>query len=281
MKQLQVQDSTIIPGRPLVLYHCGHEKCKPSHSFGPAIRPHYLIHFVIHGQGTYHVNGSIYHVEEGEGFLIHPGVTTLYCADDRDPWEYCWIGFDGYDVTAVLKACGLSHTSLILKDYSNGMLWKDLFSLILAFTERQENEFSYLALLYRCFSHVCRPAQAPSGIIYENYITKALDYIHNNYTYDIRITDIAKFLCIDRTYLYKLFINATALSPQEYLIQNRIKIARQLLLESDLSVSEIAYSCGFRDASSFNKHFKKHLQISPLKYRNNIPSIRDTLRDST
>ncbi|WP_097014555.1 AraC family transcriptional regulator [Anaerocolumna aminovalerica] len=270
MKPLPVQDNNNIPGRPLVLYHCGHEQCKPSHSFGPAIRPHYLIHFVLHGQGTYHVNGSVYHVGEGEGFLIHPGVTTLYCADDQNPWEYCWIGFDGYDVPNLLKVSGLSHTSLILKDYSNGMLWKDLSSLILAFTERQGNELLYLSLLYRCFSHICRPEQAPSGIVYENYITRAVDYIHNNYTYDIRVADIAKFLCIDRTYLYKLFINATSLSPQKYLIQYRIKIARQLLLESDLSVSEIAYSCGFRDASSFNKHFKSHLQITPLKYRNSI-----------
>ncbi len=169
MKPLSVQDNNIIPGRPLVLYHCGHEQCKPSHSFGPAIRPHYLIHFVLHGQGTYHVNGSVYHVGEGEGFLIHPGVTTLYCADDQNPWEYCWIGFDGYDVPTVLKLSGLSHTSLILKDYSNGMLQKDLFSLILAFTERQGNDLFYLGLLYRCLSagisdpvpHQNRPAAAP------------------------------------------------------------------------------------------------------------------------
>ncbi|WP_312371067.1 AraC family transcriptional regulator [Lachnoclostridium sp.] len=277
MKPLSVQDNNIIPGRPLVLYHCGHEQCKPSHSFGPAIRPHYLIHFVLHGQGAYHVNGSVYHVGEGEGFLIHPGVTTLYCADDQNPWEYCWIGFDGYDVPTVLKLSGLSHTSLILKDYSNGMLQKDLFSLILAFTERQGNDLFYLGLLYRCLSYICRPIQAPLGVVYENYISRAMDYIHNNYTYDIRVTDIAKFICIDRTYLYKLFINATALSPQEYLIQYRIKIAQQLLLESDLSVSEIAYSCGFRDASSFNKHFKKHLQIKPLKYRKSILANQETI----
>ena len=278
MKPLPAQDSNIIPGRPLVLHHCGHERCKPFHSFGPAIRPHYLIHFVLRGQGTYHVNGAVYHVSEGEGFLIHPGVTTLYSADEQDPWEYYWIGFDGYDVPFVLKSCGLSHTSLILKDYSNGMLWKDLSSLILTFTERQGNELSYLGLLYRCFSHVCLPAQAPSGVIYENYLSKALDYIHNNYTYDIRITDIAKFLCIDRTYLYKLFIRATSLSPQEYLLQYRIKIALQLLQESHLSVSEIAYSCGFRDASSFNKHFKNHLHTTPLKYRSNVLSIRDAMQ---
>ncbi|MGF7142630.1 AraC-like DNA-binding protein [Anaerotaenia torta] len=280
MKMIPVPANPSVPGRPLVLYHCGHEECSPSHSFGPAIRPHYLIHFILHGHGTYHVNGTVYHVDEGEGFLIYPGITTFYCADDRDPWEYCWIGFDGYDVPAVLKSCGLSHTSLILKDYSNGLLWKELSALILDFTEQRGNELSYLGQLYRCFSYVCRPAGTPPGIVYENYISRAMDYIHNNYTYDIRISDIARFLCIDRTHLYKLFIRDTSQSPQEYLIRYRIKIARQLLAASDLSVSEIAYSCGFRDASSFNRHFKNHLHTTPLKYRKQ-PELHQGFLSST
>lgn len=268
MKQIYYkQEDSNASLRPLILYHCGHEKCEPSHSFGPAIRPHYLIHFVLHGQGSYYVNGSTYQVKGGEGFLICPGVTTLYYADENVPWEYCWIGFDGNDVPTVLQECGLSATNLVFMDQSFGSLWGDIMELVEQFTERKGNEFTYLGQLYRCFSHMHLPLGSSSKLIYEEHIMKAMDYIHNNYSYEITIADIAKYLSIDRTYLYKLFMIYIKASPQQYLINYRLEISQKLLQGTSLAVSEIAYSCGFRDSSSFNKHFKKHFQITPRQYR--------------
>lgn len=269
MKLVPQEEAKNVTGRPLVLYHCGHEQCKPSHCFGPAIRPHYLIHFILHGQGRYYVNGVTYYLKGGEGFLIHPGLTTFYSADEQDPWEYCWIGFDGSDVSSILHNCGLSLTNLIFTDSSNGILWKEFMALIKQFTEGRGNEFSYLGRLYQCFSYLYRCSEIPSNHVYETHITKAMSYIQNNYSYDIKISDIAKYLCINRTYLYKLFMAHRKESPQQYLIDYRLKVSQKLLKETDLSVSEIAYSCGFRDTPSYNKHFKKHFQITPLQYRSN------------
>ena len=273
MKPVHNENNLILPSKPLILYNCGHEKCKPSHTFGPAIRPHYLIHYILHGQGNYYVNGVTYHLKGGDGFLIYPGVTTVYSADEKDPWEYCWIGFDGYDIDTIFQSCGLSLTSLILKDQSDGSLWNALLTLTHLFTERQGNEFTYLGLLYQCFSHFYNSSVAPAKLINENYIEKAMEYIHHNYTYDIRIAEVAKFLSIDRTYLYKLFKSHMKISPQQYLIHYRLKVSQKLLKNSMLSMTEIAYSCGFKDASSFNKHFKKHFHITPSNYRSTSDSI--------
>jgi AraC-like DNA-binding protein len=268
-------EKNITKERPLTLYHCGYEPCKPSHSFGPAVRPHYLIHYILNGKGQYHVYGQVYHLKKGDAFLITPGVTTLYIADDTDPWEYCWFGFDGYEVETILKRCGLSLTNLVFTDQSDGRLQDTLLALIDNFTTGQGNELTYLGQLYLCFSLMYNLSEATTSMFYETYISKALDYIHHNYTYDIKISDVAKYLSIDRTYLYKLFITYKEVSPQQYLINYRLKVAQKMLKETDLSVTEIAYSCGFKDAPSFNKHFKKRIQCTPLSYRNmevqNIP----------
>ncbi|HWT73207.1 MAG TPA: AraC family transcriptional regulator [Mobilitalea sp.] len=269
MRQFPIEENKIILDKSLILYHCGHEQCKPSHSFGPAIRPHYLFHYILHGQGNYYVNGSTYHLQGGQGFLIYPGITTFYAADDQDPWEYCWIGFDGYEVNSILQNCDLSQTSLIFTDHNNSSLWEDFMALINVYSQHQGNEYTYLGLLYRCFSQMYQYTKASEKLQLESYMRKALDYIHHNYTYDIKITDIAQILSIDRTYLYKLFMLYRNTSPQQYLIEYRLKIAQKLLRESDLSVTEVAYSCGFKDASSFNKHFKNHFHTTPMKYRSN------------
>lgn len=266
--KLPITGETTLPlSRPLTLYFCGWEQCKRSHSFGPAIRPHYLIHYVLSGQGQYYINGNSYHLVKGDGFLIAPGVTTIYTADEQDPWEYCWIGFDGYDVETILKNCGFTHEHLIFTDTSGGELKNILLNLVQTFKDGDGNEYTYLGLLYLCFSHMRPPSIYPTQMFYVNYLEKALDYMHHNYTYDIKIADMAKYIGIDRTYLFKLFKTYKQISPQQYLIAYRLNIARKLLKESDLSVTEIVYSCGFRDAPSFNKHFKKHMNITPLQYR--------------
>ncbi len=260
------QDMSTALDKPVFLYQCGHEKCKPSHSFGPAIRPHYLFHYILHGRGVYYVDGITYHLEGGQGFLIYPGVTTTYTADEEDPWEYCWIGFDGYDTRRILQDCGFSLTNHIFTDPTKGPLWSDFQKLIAYFGEQKTNDYTILSQLYLCFSHMClRGKQAK--LLGEAPVEKALDYIHNNFTYDIKITDIAQYLHVDRTYLYKLFIHHTNTSPQQYLINHRIAVSKKLLQETTLSITEIAFSCGFRDVSSFNKHFKKLMHKTPREFR--------------
>lgn len=251
----------------LTLFHCGKEKCKPSHSFGPAIRPHYLFHFVLNGSGKYYVDNKVYNVKKGQGFLITPGVTTYYEADEENPWEYCWIGFDGLDVNTILKNCGLDDKSLIFTDKSKGKLQESLINLINTYEHGYGNEYTILGQLYLSFSYMYNLPYINKTFHNETHLQKALTYIHNNYTYDIRITDIANYVGINRSYLFKIFKSSKYMSPLQYLTNYRLNMAKQLLIESDLSITEILYSCGFKNPSSFYKHFKKNMNITPSQYR--------------
>jgi mannose-6-phosphate isomerase-like protein (cupin superfamily) len=65
----------------LNMYHCGTEDCAPGHDYGPAVKDHYLIHYILDGKGTFHVGEKIYQLGKGQGFLICPNVITYYQAD--------------------------------------------------------------------------------------------------------------------------------------------------------------------------------------------------------
>mgnify|MGYP000231831334 CR=1 FL=1 len=77
------------------LSYSGYAQCGPLHCYGPASRPHYLIHFVVKGKGMYQVSGQKHYLTAGQGFLIEPGTQTFYQADKDDPWSYLWIGVGG------------------------------------------------------------------------------------------------------------------------------------------------------------------------------------------
>ena len=88
----------------LRIYYCGREQCAPGHFWGPAIRPHYLLHVVLHGKGEFFYQEKKYELSAGDAFLIEPMQTHYYQADKKDPWEYAWVGFDGSCVEEVLSS---------------------------------------------------------------------------------------------------------------------------------------------------------------------------------
>lgn len=257
----------------LSLYYCGWENCRPEHSFGPAIRSHYLFHYIISGQGRYTVKKNTFFLKAGQGFLICPGESTYYEADKEHPWSYCWFSFDGYEAKMILDNCGLSPQQLIFEDHSQGKLQKAIFQMIKNFEENQNNEYTILSGLYSVFSHMKLDALHSDSLSNRSYIEKALEFISNNFSYDIKIQDIAKYIGIDRTYLYKIFMETQHCSPQQYLIQFRLSMACTLLENTFMNITEIAYSCGFKDSPAFYKHFKKHYSLTPVQYRDSLARL--------
>lgn len=251
----------------LTIYYGGHEVCVPSHSFGPAIRQHYLLHYILNGKGEYYAGNRLYKLEKGEGFLICPGESTYYKADKEEPWEYCWVSFDGHDASIILNKCGLSKNNLIFKDNSNGRFKENILSLIHNYDDKNVNELALLGQLYLCFSSIYDQINSKERTTCKSYLDTAIDYIYNNFSYDIKISDIAKHIGIDRTYLYKIFIEEHKISPQQYLISFRLNTAVNLLETTKMNITEISYSCGFKDTPTFYKHFKKQFNITPVQYR--------------
>ena len=54
----------------LRIYYCGREQCNPGHSWGPAIRPHYLLHIVLNGKGKFDYQNQTWNLKAGDAFLI-------------------------------------------------------------------------------------------------------------------------------------------------------------------------------------------------------------------
>ena len=96
------------------------------------------------------------------------------------------------------------------------------------------------------------------------HITK---YIKNNLNFDISVIDIAKQMNISVYYLSHLFKSFTGISVLEYRNELRLTKAKTLLIESDLSISEIALQCGFNNASYFAEVFSHSEKIPPSSFR--------------
>lgn len=96
-------------------------------------------------------------------------------------------------------------------------------------------------------------------------------YLEENiYNGKISIQDIADKSNISEVYFRRLFKEKYGISPVQYINGNRIKTAKNLLVEDNLSISEISQACGFLDVYSFSRAFKKRVGISPSQYKKDM-----------
>ena len=93
------------------------------------------------------------------------------------------------------------------------------------------------------------------------------DYITANYTHDVSLKDLAGLVCMSEDSFSRFFKNKTGRTPNRYLIDYRLGIAARLLLDTQLSVAEIGYSCGFNTLSHFNRLFRESKGCTPSEFR--------------
>jgi AraC-like DNA-binding protein len=103
-------------------------------------------------------------------------------------------------------------------------------------------------------------------------ITEAKDFIAAHQTEDLSLTQVAKAVNTSTFYFCKMFKKVTGLNFTDYVSRLRVERARNLLLNRNLRVSEIAYEVGFQSLTHFNRVFKRVLGVSPTEYRARLPA---------
>jgi len=255
--------------RELYVCFCGYARCEPLHSYGPAMRSHYLLHYIVDGKGTYQTGERKFQLEAGEGFLIEPNSLVYYQADGKEPWSYLWIGFSGKRAEEYLEDLGLNSRQLTFRSQKGQELKRLVLEMMGCSDGSVTSRFRQQSLLYGFFSilsenAVDRGRSEPSK---ENfYMERAVTFIRNRYSSNIKVADIAGHLCVDRSYLYKLFKNTLDMSPQEFLTEVRLSRAKELLSATKLSVEQVALSCGYQDTLVFSKAFKRSMGMAPKEY---------------
>ena len=224
----------------------GVHECESEHTFGPAIRDYYLLHYCISGKGGITDPSGAHTVSAGSFFIIRPGEVTVYKADKQDPWKYVWIGFSG-------KACERFKTVPTVNKYPHDTFLR-MEESILSGIDSPEIYISYIyELLHFLFSDSPGNADAVSGV---------KNYIKYNYMNDISVENIAENAGLNRRYLSRIFKEKYGKTIKEYIIDTRCKKAAEFLL-SGYTVTEAAFMAGYTDVFAFSKMFKKVTGTSP------------------
>ncbi|OWA35452.1 AraC family transcriptional regulator [Saccharibacillus sp. O16] len=260
-----------IPSEVSLVFY-GREECAPGHSWGPGLRDAFILHYIERGRGIFRSEGREYALAAGQGFLITPDTLVHYEADSQEPWVYAWVGLRGLHIRAILERAGLSAGSPAFTA-ADLPPFQAFYAGLLQAREQPGGDLLAQAEVYRLLAALVAgaPPKAERRIApppaREAHLAKAAAVIENGYSRKLGAEDIARAVGLDRTYLSSLFKNAYGVPLQTFLLQYRMRRARELLRNPSLSISDVARSVGYPDPFLFSKMFKRVCGISPTAYR--------------
>ncbi|MBQ3028402.1 MAG: helix-turn-helix domain-containing protein [Lachnospiraceae bacterium] len=233
------------------------------HRWGPGTREIYSIHYIISGKGYVECRGKRFALSAGDTFLVFPEEEILYYPEESDPWEYRWIDFKGADAKALVGRTAFTKNCPVVR---NKRETKELFFVYEEGVYGELSKERYAAKVYLLLTYFLKEGKEPEGK--PNYYEEAAEIIRDGYWKpELTVEHLADSLNVERSYLYRLFMEHCGISPQQYLTEIRMERACELLLTTELSVQAVACSVGYKDALYFSRVFRKRKGITPSNYR--------------
>lgn len=237
---------------------------------GPLSNSKDLFYLVLDGEGKIFLDGKQYSLEKTYGIVIKKDTMFYACSTEGKKWKCCLIEIDKEKIKEYLKSIGFNKENIIFK-FGN---IKELDNIILKLKNtKSKTLIQKLVLkvkLYDLFSKLLENIVVVNSNdkVKENlYIEKAILYIKENYSENINVNDIIRYIGLNRSYFSTLFQKNIGISLHKYLTNFRLNIAKELILNSNEKIEIIAKNCGYLDPLLFSKTYKKMYGITPTQAR--------------
>lgn len=241
-----------------------------------------LIH-ILQGGLSLSLNETEIHAVAGDIVFVRDGIVHGGCPDNKDCVYECLV-FDMQKLLQDNQICPEEIHAILEHDLriNNYFTPKDphihaVISLLFHTmqTAQKGYEFIVTGMLYTFIGlviqqHLCHrasPHDLEAGRQHIRQIKEAFRLIDTSYDSPLTLHDLANAASLSPNYFCKFFQKITHKSPIDYLNYYRVETACTKLASSKLSITDIAYSCGFNDLSYFIKTFKRYKGTSPGKFR--------------
>ncbi len=225
----------------------------------------HVFHYILSGKGCYEAGGITYPLSAGQIFLVRRGDRVRYYPDSADPYAYKWIGFSGELAEPLIDSCAFSAKGLVI---NAGEGVENDFNVI------YDKFSSYKQLGFQCcnpdllgmFSRIISAYPSPENMN-NDYATEAKDFILANLNDpDLKVGTVADHIGVSRSALFRVFTEKYGVSPMQYIVNQRMQAAKQLLAEGT-SVKDAAAACGYDNPLYFSTVFKSINGMTPTEFR--------------
>ena len=228
----------------------------------------FVLIYTYDGTGYVEYEGHTYYLRPGDGILIDCRRPHYY-RSETNLWEHCVLHFSGERVPHLYSKFMESQNASFHEE-KNSHFHKELEKLILIYDSvlpywedqvSAQLETLLIHILTNTDHYLEMVRSMPEKLKY------LIKYMESNYDQSLSMDYFAEFTGFSKYYLAHLFKKHLDMSPNEYLIQLRIREAQRLLKDSDFPANQICRMVGIEDENYFYRLFKKKSGLTPNQYR--------------
>ena len=226
--------------------------------------------YIVGGDGQFQIDEKLFPVHSNQLVVINPNIIHTEVSYGSKALEYIVLGIEGVELT--IPGSDEARYCIYSFPERNNVL-SCMQSVLREIQEaRPEYQTACLAYLDIILVQLMRNAsvsvtQASSRFPANRQCATVRQYIDQHYKESLTLDLLAEKVSINKYYMAHAFKQEYGVSPINYLISCRIREGKQLLTETDLSLSQIATVLGFSSSSYFSQSFRKAEGISPTEYR--------------
>ncbi len=245
----------------------------PDYSFnlttGRVLREYQVV-YITRGNGYFKsVNQQLHSIAPGTAFLLFPGVWHSYCPVREKGWDEYWVGFKGeYPDTLVRKGFFSPSEPVFHLGLSESII-HDFHSIFeLAGDESPGFQYALGAMVLQLLSKMLRITLKSAHTTEEERIIQVTKCHFEESLYgSLDLQRLLRQVGMNEPGLRTLFKRYTGLTPYHYYLQMKTNKAKELLMEGQSSVKEIAYKLGFESEAYFSRFFKNKTGSSPTAWQ--------------
>jgi len=230
----------------------------------------FQINYITSGEGILETKTGKYPVKEGSVIIVFPGMWHRY-RPSKAGWMEHYVGFNGTFANQLFQNEFFASRNPIFNIGFNERLlqsFHELFNLVDMEKAGYQQICSGLVVYILSTIISIKKNENFEGKQIEQTIQKACLIIRENIDKNMNIEKLALDLNIDYSIFRKMFKEYTGISPGQYHLTLRIRQAKDLLINTNLSIKEISYRLGFESIFYFSRVFKSKTGINPTEYKN-------------
>lgn len=244
----------------------GHYYCSGEYKVERDSYKSFLLMYIKSGEGYVIIENKKISIKAKDVILLD--CYKPHCYFTKTGWEILWLHFDGNSSRNYYNNIVENNGSIIASNDSI-IIPKYLQAIIRNFTgEETTHEALISCHIQRMLAELLISSSNSSKSIKNNVILDSLGYIENNFNRKLSLAEIAAEAGMSHFHFSRIFKKETGYSPYEYILKTRLNYAKKLLKETNQTVKQIAFECGFNSEANFIYMFHKHVEMTPGDFRN-------------
>lgn len=225
-------------------------------------------YYITKGNCILNINGKEYYGKKGTCFFVPAYTKHGYRNISDAEFEKYWFHFDLYPDSMLFQSLNLNYC-IDTTDDTILSLFKELYQKYNS--EHLTDKLDVKSLAIKILSQYIKESHKEAKVSFpdsEERLVAVLSYIHQNLRNHISNTTLSEICCMHPNHFVRFFKKKTGTTPQNYIMEQRVFMAKRLIDQTDMTFSDIAVQVGLCDASHLYKVFKKFFSLNPQEYRN-------------